>query len=48
MGGKGLKSVETQYEMTEVETAIKLYTNRDSTMELVRQFDEKCEKKWPT
>ena len=44
MGGKGLKSVETQYEMTEVETAIKLYTNRESTTELVRLFDEKCER----
>ena len=29
--------------MTKVKTVIKLYTNRDSTMELVRQFDEKCE-----
>ena len=44
MGGRGLKSVETQYKMTKVETAIKLYTNRDSTLELVRQFDEKCER----
>lgn len=44
MGGRGLKSVETQYKMTIVKTAIKLYTNRDSTMELVRQFDEKCER----
>ena len=44
MGGKGLKSVETQYEMTKVETAIKLYTNRESTTKLVRQFDEKCER----
>ena len=44
MGGQGLKSVETQYEMTKVETAIKLYTNRDSTMEPVRQFDEKCDR----
>ena len=44
MGGRGLKSVETQYKMTKVKTAIKLYTNRDSTMELVRQFDEKCER----
>ena len=44
MGGRGLKSVETQYKMTKVKTSIKLYTNRDSTMELVRQFDEKCER----
>ncbi|XP_044167314.1 uncharacterized protein LOC122951350 [Acropora millepora] len=35
MGGRGLKSVETQYKMTKVKTAIKLYTNRDSTMELL-------------
>ena len=42
MGGRGLKFVETQYNMTKVKIAIKLYTNRDSTMELVRQFDEKC------
>ncbi|CAH3031666.1 unnamed protein product [Pocillopora meandrina] len=44
MGGRGLKSVETQYKMTKVKTAVKLYTNQDSTMELVRQFDEKCER----
>ena len=30
--------------MAKVETAIKLYTNRDSTMEPVRQFDEKCDR----
>ena len=44
MGGRGLKSVETQYKMTKVKTAVNLYTNQDSTMELVRQFDEKCER----
>ena len=44
MGGRGLKSVETQYKMTKVKTAIKLYTNRESTIELVRQFGEKCER----
>ena len=44
MGRRGLKSVETQYKITKVKTAIKLYTNLDSTMELVRQFDEKCKR----
>ena len=44
MGGRGLKSVETQYKMTKVKTAVKLCTNQDSTMQLVRQFDEKCER----
>ena len=44
MGGRGLKSVETQYKITKLKTAIKLYTNRDSAMELVRRFDEKCER----
>ena len=44
MDGRGLKSVETQYKITKLKTAIKLYTNRDSAMELVRPFDEKRER----
>ena len=44
MGRRGFKSVETQYKTNKVKTAIKLYTKRDSTMELVRQSDKKCER----
>ena len=42
MGGRGLKSVETQYKMTKVKTAVKLYTNQDSTMELGTRKPRKC------
>ena len=39
-GERGLKSVETEYKLTKVKTAIKLYSNQDSIMNLVRKFDE--------
>ena len=42
MGGRGLKSVEAEYKATKIKAVINLYANRDSTIELVRQFEEKA------
>ena len=41
LGGRGLKSAEALYKTTKVKAAIKLYSNHDTTMDLVRKFDEK-------
>ena len=35
-----MRSVEEEYKMTKITTAIKLYSNEDSTMSLVQAFDE--------
>ena len=35
-----MKSVEEEYKMTKIKSAIKLYSNEDSTMRLVRAFEE--------
>ena len=43
-GGRGLKSVESTYKNIKVKTAIKLYANKDPTMRMVREFEEKCER----
>ena len=40
--GRGLKSMEAEYKHTKVKAAVRLYTNSDPTMELVRQFGEKA------
>ena len=42
VGGKGLKSIEAEYKLTKVKTAVRLCNNLDPTMELVRQFEEKA------
>ena len=39
-GGRGLKSVETEFKQTKVNAALKLFSNTDPTMELVRRFEE--------
>ena len=38
--GRGMRSVEEEYKMTKIKSAIKLYSNEDSTMRLVRAFEE--------
>ena len=38
--GCGLRSVEEEYKMPKIRQAIKLYSNDDSTMSLVRAFEE--------
>ena len=40
LGGRGMTSVEEEYKMTEIKPAIKLYSNEDSTMSLVRKLEE--------
>ena len=35
----GLKSIETEYKLTKVKAAVRLYNNSDPTMELVRQYE---------
>lgn len=39
-GGRGLKSVEMEYKQTKVKAAVKLYSNNDRTLKLVREFEE--------
>ena len=39
-GGLGMRSVEEEYKMTRIKSTIKLYSNDDSTMSLVRAFEE--------
>ena len=41
LGRGGLKSAEALYKTTKVKAAIKLYSNHDTTMDIVRKFDEK-------
>ena len=40
-GERGLKSLETEYEITKMKAAVNIYGNTDPTMGLVRQFKEK-------
>ena len=40
LGGGGMRSVEEEYKMIKIKSAIKLYSNEDSTMRLVRAFEE--------
>jgi len=40
LGGRGMRSVEEEYKMTKIKSAIKLYSNDDSTMSLVQVFEE--------
>ena len=42
VGSRGLKSIETEYKLTKVKAAARLYNNSDPTMELVRQYEEKA------
>ena len=44
-GGRGLRSVETEYKETKVKAAVKLYHNRDPAMKMVREFEEQAESK---
>ena len=44
-GGRGLRSVETEYKETKVKAAVKLYRNRDPAMKMVREFEEQAESK---
>ena len=39
--GHGLKSVEREYKQAKVKAAVRLYTNEDPAMEVVRRFEER-------
>ena len=39
-GGRGLRSVEHEYEITKIKSLLKLYQNPDQTVEAVREFEE--------
>ena len=42
-GGRGLRAVETEYKVTKVKAALRLYENEDQVMEMVREFEERAE-----
>ena len=42
-GGRGLHSVEQEYQVTKVKAAVKLYRNGDQAMEMERKFEERAE-----
>ena len=42
-GGRGLRAVETEYKVTKVKAALRLYENKDQVMEMVREFEERPE-----
>ena len=42
LGGRGLKSTEREYKTIKIKAAMNLYSNNDSTMYLVRLFEEKA------
>ena len=39
LGGRGMRSVEDEYKMTKIKSTIKLHSNDDSTMSLVRALE---------
>ena len=39
-GGRGLRSVEHEYNITKIKSLLKLYQNSDQTVEVVREFEE--------
>ena len=41
--GRGLKSVESEYKLIKIKAAVKLYSNTDQTMIVVRDFEKKAE-----
>ena len=42
VGGRGLNSVEDEYNLTKIKTAVNLYQNQDPTMKVVREFEERA------
>ena len=41
---RGLKSIDSEYKITKIKAATRLYANADPTMRLVRRFEEKAER----
>ena len=46
-GGRGLKSVESEYKLIKIKAAVKLCANTDPTLKLVREFEERAVEKGP-
>ena len=46
-GGRGLRSVESEYKETKVKATVKLYQKRDPAMKMVREFEEQAESRIP-
>ena len=44
-GGRGLRAVEDEYKVIKVKSALKLSTNRDSTIQMVRDFEQQAERR---
>ena len=44
-GGRGLRSFEDEYKAIKVKSELKLHTNTDPTMQMVRAFEERAENK---
>ena len=44
-GGRGLKSVESEYKLIKIKAAVKLCANTDPTLKLVREFEERAVEK---
>ncbi|XP_067038840.1 uncharacterized protein [Acropora muricata] len=42
-GGRGLRAVETEYKVTKVKAALRLYEKKDQVMEMVIEFEERAE-----
>ena len=42
-GGRGMRSIETEYKETKIKAAANLYQNRDPAMKIVRDFEERAE-----
>ncbi|PFX29473.1 Retrovirus-related Pol polyprotein from type-1 retrotransposable element R2 [Stylophora pistillata] len=42
-GGRGLRSIEEEYKVTRIKVAVKLYSNSDPAMAMVREFEEREE-----
>ena len=40
-GGRGLQSVEGEYKFTKIKVAMKLFSNSDPSMKIVREFEER-------
>ena len=42
-GGRGLRSIEEEHEVTKIKAAVKLHRNGDPAMAMVREFEERAE-----
>ena len=42
-GGRSLRAAETEYKVTKIKAAVRLYENKDPAMEIVREFEERAE-----